>query len=78
MPALALNLKRDVTFVERVLEQSTVAQHDSLLSESRELASSESDSKELLINIPAGNRADHMELVDGLAELGNLSPPLEC
>lgn len=37
--------------------------------ESRNWASSKSDSKDILVDSPAGNWADHMELVEGLAEL---------
>ncbi len=58
-----------MTFMERVLEQATVARHDLLLPESRNPASSESNAEELLADVPTGNWADHMELVDGLIEL---------
>ncbi len=58
-----------MTFVERVLGQANVARHDPLLSKSRDPASSESDVEELLVDVPAGTWADHMELIDGLVEL---------
>jgi hypothetical protein len=62
-------LERRVTFVERVLGQATVARQDPLLSESRDPASSASDSDEPLAHVPTGDWAEHMEFVDGLAEL---------
>lgn len=49
------------------LGKTTVAQHDPILSESREPASSESE--EILVDVPTDNWADYMELVEGLAEL---------
>ena len=50
----------------RVLGKTAIARHDPLLSESRDLASSESGGKELLVEDPVGCWADHMECVDGL------------
>lgn len=52
-----------------MLGKPTVAWHEPLLFESRNWASSKSDSEDILVDIPAGNWPDHMELVEGLAEL---------
>ena len=43
-----------------------------LLFESRDAALSKSDGKERLVEVPTGNRADHMEYVGGLVKFESL------
>ena len=60
--------KRLVRFVVKLQAKTAVARHDPLFSELRDPASSESNVKELLVEVPADNWADHMESDEGLAE----------
>lgn len=55
MPAWSLTLERWVTFLEKVLEQTTVTQQDPFPSETRVLPSSESDMEEFSVEVQTGN-----------------------
>lgn len=60
-------LERRVKFVEKALGKTFVAQQDPLLSEMKDQVSSGSDD-ELQAEVPATSWADHMELMDELAD----------
>ena len=53
-------LERLVTFVKKVQGKTAVSRQEPLLTESRDLASSESNGEEPFSEVPPGDWADHM------------------